>query len=98
MADNNVKLGRHANDRRHSGGGPRPDNNSLKQREALERDAAWRKLSPREQLEALDRRLGKDVGATKQRARLLALCAATAAGPKQKTEGEKKQYTKPKKS
>lgn len=59
--------------RRFSGGGPRPDNNEIKQNEANERNAAWSKLSPKEQLEALDRRLGKGIGAQKQRARLQGL-------------------------
>jgi hypothetical protein len=35
-----------------------------------ERLAAWQKLSPTEQLDALDRRLGKGKGAAKQRKRL----------------------------
>ncbi len=35
-----------------------------------ERLAVWQKLSSTEQLAALDRRLGKGVGATKQRKRL----------------------------
>lgn len=41
-----------------------------KRTEAVERDTAWRKLSPVQQLADLDRRLGKGVGAVKQRARL----------------------------
>lgn len=56
--------------RRHNGGGPRPDNNEIKLSEANERNAAWAKLSPAQQLKALDERLGKGVGAAKQRARL----------------------------
>lgn len=56
--------------RRFSGGGPRPDNNELKRSEAKERQEVWSKLSPKEQLAALDARLGKGIGATKQRARL----------------------------
>lgn len=59
--------------RRFNGSGPRPDNNEIKQSEASERNASWSKLSPKEQLEALDRRLGKGVGAAKQRARLQGL-------------------------
>lgn len=38
--------------------------------EAKERQEAWSKLTLKEQLAALDRRLGKDTGAAKQRARL----------------------------
>ena len=41
-----------------------------KRTEAAVRDAEWRKLKPAQQLADLDRRLGKGVGATKQRARL----------------------------
>jgi hypothetical protein len=39
-------------------------------KQAEERNTAWTQLSVKEQLEALDRRLGKGVGAKKQRARL----------------------------
>lgn len=56
--------------RRFSGSGPRPDNNEYKRSSAEERNSAWAKLSPAQQLEALDRRLGKGKGAAKQRARL----------------------------
>lgn len=41
-----------------------------KQTEAAARDAEWRKLTPRQQLASLDQRLGKGVGAKRQRARL----------------------------
>lgn len=41
-----------------------------KRTEAAARDTEWRKLTPKQQLAALDRRLGKGVGAAKQRARL----------------------------
>jgi len=37
---------------------------------ALKRNAEWAKMGPREQLAELDRRLGKDVGAKKQRERI----------------------------
>lgn len=67
-----FKGGKRDNSRKCSGGGPRPDNNDSKRREATERDEAWQKLTPEQQLEALDRRLGKGQGATKQRARLAA--------------------------
>ena len=53
--------------RRYTGGGPRPDNTRLKQREALERQEAWAKLTPEQQLKALDFRPGKSL---RQRARI----------------------------
>lgn len=37
---------------------------------AEKRNAIWAQLSPKEQLETIDRRLGEGVGAKKQRARL----------------------------
>jgi hypothetical protein len=41
-----------------------------RQREALLRNEAWAKLSTTEKLAALDKRLGKGVGAKRQRAKL----------------------------
>ena len=41
-----------------------------KRQEAIERKKAWAQLTPEQQLEDLDRRLGKGVGAKKQRARI----------------------------
>ena len=41
-----------------------------KQREAIERNETWAKLTPEQQLADLDRRLGKGIGAKKQRARI----------------------------
>ena len=41
-----------------------------KQREAIERNEAWAQLTPEQQIADLDRRLGKGVGAKKQRARI----------------------------
>ena len=41
-----------------------------KQREAIVRNEAWAKLTPEQQLASLDERLGKGVGAKKQRARI----------------------------
>ena len=41
-----------------------------KQKEAIERNEAWAQLTPEQQIEDLDRRLGKDTGAKKQRARI----------------------------
>ncbi len=62
--------GKHKRTRKYVGGAPRPDLNELKQKEAIERTEAWQKLSPEQQLEALDRRLGAGSGAERQRARL----------------------------
>ena len=56
----------------YDGGGPRPDNAAHKRAEAKERAEAWQKLSPVQQLKALDTRFGAGKGATKQRARLVA--------------------------
>ena len=43
---------------------------SDKQKEAVERNEAWAKLTYEQQLADLDRRLGKGIGAKKQRARI----------------------------
>ena len=61
------------NNRRYPGiKGIRPDNKEHKRAEAKERLAAWDKLSPQDKMNLLDARLGKDIGAAKQRARILA--------------------------
>ena len=41
-----------------------------KVQEAIERNNRWAQLTPEQQLEDLDRRLGKGIGAKKQRARI----------------------------
>ena len=41
-----------------------------KQREAIERQVYWANLTLQGQLDILDKRLGKDIGAKKQRARI----------------------------
>ena len=43
---------------------------SDKQKEAIERNEAWAQLTPEQQIADLDRRLGKGIGAKKQRARI----------------------------
>jgi len=43
---------------------------NTKQQEAIERNEAWAQLTPEQQITDLDRRLGKDIGAKKQRARI----------------------------
>ena len=53
------------------------------------RTAEWQKLTPKQQLASLDDRLGKDVGAVKQRARIAKLRA--------KLQGEAVAKAKPKK-
>ena len=42
----------------------------IKETEAKERNEAWAKLTPEQQLASLDERLGKGIGAKKQRARI----------------------------
>ena len=41
----------------------------IKETEAIVRNEAWAKLTPEQQLESLDNRLGKGIGAKKQRAK-----------------------------
>ena len=43
---------------------------NTKQQEAIERNEYWAQLTPEQQLADLDRRLGKGIGAKKQRARI----------------------------
>ena len=42
----------------------------IKETEAIVRNEAWAKLSPEQQLASLDERLGKGIGAKKQRAKI----------------------------
>lgn len=56
--------------------GPRQDRSELKRTEAAERNAYWAGLSRAEQIAELDRRLGKGIGAKRQRARLATKKAA----------------------
>ena len=42
----------------------------IKETEAKVRNEAWAQLTPEQQIADLDRRLGKDIGAKKQRARI----------------------------
>lgn len=49
---------------------PRNDGKSIRQEEAVQRQEAYNKLSNEEKIALLDKRLGKDVGAKKQRNRL----------------------------
>jgi hypothetical protein len=54
----------------------RPDNHQDQVNEAKERQAAWDGLSIQQKLDSLDTRLGKGVGAVKQRARLVVALTA----------------------
>jgi hypothetical protein len=56
--------------RRLIGGGPRPDKLTNKRTEAVARNEDWSALSAKKQLGELDRRLGRGIGAHRQRARL----------------------------
>ena len=42
----------------------------IKETEAIIRNEAWAKLTPEQQLASLDERLGKGIGAKKQRAKI----------------------------
>lgn len=46
----------------------RPDKKSQRQREAIERNEAWRSLSPKEQIQSLNERKGNSM---KQRTKIL---------------------------
>ena len=47
-------------------------NKEFKNKEAIERNNYWTSLTPQQQLESLDTRLGKGIGAKKQRAKIQA--------------------------
>ena len=51
-------------------------NRNRRRAEAETRNAAWKVLTPAEQIQALDRRHGKGLGATKQRKRITARAGA----------------------
>ncbi len=59
--------------RRFRGGGPRPDNASYKRKLAQTNQEGWNSLSPNEKLQSLDARLGKGIGAQKQRRKIAQL-------------------------
>ncbi len=59
--------------RRFSSGGPRPDGKEARRNQAKERNAEWAKLTPKQQLAALDQRFGEGKGASRQRKRLAAI-------------------------
>jgi hypothetical protein len=65
-----------------------------KRAEAKERHKDWKTLSLNQQLDNLDKRLGKDIGAMKQRLRIKAHLILS--NPTLKSN-ESKQYTDPKK-
>lgn len=69
-----IKTNKKDNSRRKfRGGGPRADLNKIKRDEARERQEAWSKFTPEQQIAELNRRLGPGLGARKQRARLFRL-------------------------
>ena len=47
-------------------------NKEIRHKEAIERNSYWVSLTPQQQLESLDVRLGKGIGAKKQRAKIQA--------------------------
>lgn len=47
-----------------------PDRTEIRRKEARERLEEWQNKTPQQQLNALDNRLGKGLGAAKQRTRL----------------------------
>lgn len=65
-----LGSGKQNSNRKHVGGGPRPDRSADKRDDAIARNEAWSGLTPQRQIAELDRRLGAGVGAKKQRARL----------------------------
>ena len=86
-----VTMSKTNNDRRFSGGGPRPDNNEIKFKEGQERLEAWTKLTPEQQLKALDSRPGES---KRQRARLQSLIEKRKQQPKVEPKGSSVPPTK----
>jgi len=85
MGYNGVTGARRNNDRKNKGiKGIRPDHYAARKAGADERREARARVTPLQQLEELDRRLGVEVGAKKERARLEALNAAELAPKKTK--------------
>lgn len=75
--------------RRYPGVGGRSNNPvryAEKVKEGAERQAYWSSLSPREQLSALDRRLGEGAGAKRQRERLMASLTRQSGRPDGRTQ------------
>jgi hypothetical protein len=73
----NIVKGKRKNHRVYPGAKHRPDLAQTRKDEAKERQAAYDNLSAQEKLNVLDGRLGKGVGAQKQRARLTAQLTLT---------------------
>ena len=65
----------------------RPNRKEDRQADARDRQTAYNKLTPKQKLARLDETLGKDVGATKQRAKLQH--ALNAKPPKEDKPAEK---------
>lgn len=85
----NIK-GRKAHNKRKYPGikGRRPDKKDQRIAVAEENKAKWEKLTPYQQLAVLDERLGKGVGAKKQRTRLHKIIAESEA---KENKNERKQ-------
>jgi hypothetical protein len=66
-------MGKLDNNRKFSGGGPRPDKAKAKAIQANDRKAAYDGLSVEKKIEKLNQALGVNVGAKKQRAKLAAM-------------------------
>lgn len=97
MAKDGIPKNKKDNSRRKfKGGGPRPDRREYKRQAAAEANEIWRQLSPREQLDQLDLRLGKNVGACKQRERLHALIVSKSAADVNSQSKPKEREPKPK--
>lgn len=63
---------------------------TIRKNEAEKRNTAWAKLSPKEQLTEINKRLGVGVGAAKQRKKIQALIDAGVTAPKVEVKAEEK--------
>lgn len=70
--------------------GPRMTRWLEKRAEAQERQEHWENLTPVQQLDSLDERLGKGVGAVKQRARILKNLSSPSKNVTSKSKKKKK--------
>jgi hypothetical protein len=92
-----VIKGQKINNRKFPGiKGRRPDRKEQKVYDAEQRQKDWESLTPTQQLKAIDLRLGKNVGATKQRARIQKLVDKGVDTSVAKKTSEKKEKVKAK--